>query len=75
MLPSSNLNRMGETISCFVALLAPRVHLMGSVAILVSSHSMENGSFDVESMLEWSGAAHYNKNDDTALQRSASNVN
>jgi hypothetical protein len=53
---------------CFVAPLAPRVHLMGSVAGLFSSHSMENRLFDVESMLEWSGAAHYNKNDDTALQ-------
>jgi hypothetical protein len=66
---------MGETILCFVAPLACRVHLMGSVASLVSSHSMENGSFDVESMLECRGAGQYNKNDDTALQQSACNVN
>jgi hypothetical protein len=31
MLPSSNLDRMIETISCFDALLVPSVHLMGSV--------------------------------------------
>jgi hypothetical protein len=31
MLPRSNLDKMIETISCFDATLAPRVHLMGSV--------------------------------------------
>jgi hypothetical protein len=36
---------------------------------------MENGSFDVESIMEWSGAARCDENDDAALQRSVSNVN
>jgi hypothetical protein len=66
---------MGKTISCFVALLAPRVHLMVSVAIFVLSHSMANGLVDVVSMMGWSGATHYNENNDAALQQSACNVN
>jgi hypothetical protein len=40
-LPSSNLGRMGETIWCFDALLAPRAHLR---VTFVSSYSTENGS-------------------------------
>jgi hypothetical protein len=61
MLPSSNLDRMGETISCFVVPLTPRVHLMVSVVAFFSSHSMEKGLFGLESMVGWIGATHYNE--------------
>jgi hypothetical protein len=61
MLPSSNLDRMGETISCFVAPLMPRVHLMVSVVAFVSSHLMEKGTFGLELHYNEKNHEHCNK--------------